>query len=104
MRPPSIASRSLWPNCRRKWPSGSGVGSSYAANTVGAVLGAFAGGFILIPNIGVQNTIIFAVAMNLLIGCVLIFADPRLARHLPIRKMVRRIAIDVEVRESFAYE
>src|SRR5262249_22650350 len=33
---------------------GSGVGSSYAANTVGAVLGAFAGGFILIPNIGVQ--------------------------------------------------
>ena len=52
---------------------GSGVGSSYAANTVGAVLGAFAGGFILIPNIGVQNTIIFAVVMNLLIGCVLIF-------------------------------
>ena len=48
---------------------GSGVGSSYAANTVGAVLGAFAGGFILIPNIGVQNTIIFAVVMNLLIGC-----------------------------------
>src|SRR5262249_32580588 len=33
---------------------GSGVGSSYAANTVGAVLGAFAGGFILIPNIGVE--------------------------------------------------
>lgn len=32
------------------------------------------------------------------------FADPRLARHLPIRKMVRRITIDVEVRESFAYE
>ncbi|MDZ4344223.1 MAG: fused MFS/spermidine synthase [Candidatus Binatia bacterium] len=58
---------------------GSGVGSSYAANTVGAVLGAFAGGFILIPTIGVQNTIIFAVAMNLLIGCVLIFADPRMA-------------------------
>ncbi|MBI3065555.1 MAG: fused MFS/spermidine synthase [Deltaproteobacteria bacterium] len=58
---------------------GSGVGSSYAANTVGAVLGAFAGGFLLIPNIGVQNTIIFAVAMNLLIGCLLIFADPRMA-------------------------
>ncbi|HZA54201.1 MAG TPA: fused MFS/spermidine synthase, partial [Candidatus Udaeobacter sp.] len=45
---------------------GSGVGSSYAANTVGAVLGAFAGGFILIPTIGVQNAIIFAVVMNLL--------------------------------------
>jgi spermidine synthase/cytochrome c-type biogenesis protein CcmH/NrfG len=58
---------------------GSGVGTSYAANTVGAVLGAFAGGFILIPNIGVQNTIIFAVVMNLLIGCLLVLADPRLA-------------------------
>ncbi len=58
---------------------GSGVGSSYAANTVGAVLGAFAGGFILIPNIGVQNTIIFAVIMNLVIGCGLLLADTRLS-------------------------
>jgi predicted membrane-bound spermidine synthase/tetratricopeptide (TPR) repeat protein len=58
---------------------GSGVGSSYAANTVGAVVGAFAGGFILIPTIGVQNTIVFAVVMNLLIGCLLVVADTRLA-------------------------
>jgi predicted membrane-bound spermidine synthase len=57
---------------------GSGVGSSYAANTVGAVAGAFAGGFILIPTLGVQNAIIFAVVMNLLIGCLLVVADPRL--------------------------
>ena len=58
---------------------GSGVGSSYAANTVGAVLGAFAGGFILIPNLGVQNTIIFAVVMNLLIGCWLLISDIRVS-------------------------
>jgi spermidine synthase len=58
---------------------GSGVGSSYAANTVGAVLGAFAGGFILIPNLGVQNTIIFAVVMNLLIGAWLFISDGRLS-------------------------
>src|SRR4029077_3900206 len=58
---------------------GSGVGNSYAANTVGAVVGAFAGGFILIPNIGVQNTIIFAVVMNLLIGCLLVCADLRMS-------------------------
>ncbi len=58
---------------------GSGVGSSYAANTVGAVAGAFAGGFLLIPNIGVQNTIIFAVVMNLIIGCWLVVKDPRLS-------------------------
>ena len=58
---------------------GSGVGSSYAANTVGAVLGAFAGGFILIPNLGVQNTIIFAVVMNLLIGSWLLLSDVQLS-------------------------
>ncbi|HEX9787711.1 MAG TPA: fused MFS/spermidine synthase, partial [Candidatus Binatia bacterium] len=58
---------------------GSGVGSSYAANTVGAVLGAFAGGFILIPNLGVQNTIIFAVVMNLVIGAWVISSDNRLS-------------------------
>jgi spermidine synthase len=58
---------------------GSGVGSSYSANTVGAVIGAFAGGFILIPNIGVQNTIIFAVVVNLAIGCWLVLSDPRLS-------------------------
>ena len=69
---------------------GSGVGSSYAANTVGAVLGAFAGGFILIPNIGVQNTIVFAVVMNLLIGCLLVWADPRMS-------MVPRLALGLVV-------
>jgi predicted membrane-bound spermidine synthase/Flp pilus assembly protein TadD len=58
---------------------GSGVGNSYAANTVGAVAGAFAGGFILIPNIGVQNSILFAVVMNLVIGCILVLADPRMS-------------------------
>jgi predicted membrane-bound spermidine synthase len=58
---------------------GSGVGNSYAANTVGAVLGAFAGGFILIPYIGVQNAIIFGVVMNLFIGCLLVSTDPRMS-------------------------
>jgi len=58
---------------------GSGVGSSYAANTVGAVVGAFAGGFILIPNLGVQNTIIFAVVLNLLIGASLVISDSKLS-------------------------
>jgi spermidine synthase len=59
---------------------GSSVGTSYAANTVGAILGAFAGGFIFIPGIGVQNTILFAVTINLLIGWFLVVVDPLLGR------------------------
>lgn len=58
---------------------GSGVGNSYAANTLGAIVGAFVGGFILIPFIGVQNTIIFATVVNLLIGGLLIVADTRVS-------------------------
>jgi spermidine synthase len=59
---------------------GSSVGISYAANTVGAILGAFAGGFIFIPWIGVQNSIILAVAINLVVGWVLVVVDPQLSR------------------------
>ncbi|MBI2988258.1 MAG: fused MFS/spermidine synthase, partial [Deltaproteobacteria bacterium] len=59
---------------------GSSVGISYAANTLGAILGAFAGGFIFIPLIGVQNSILLAVVINLVIGWALIVADPRLSR------------------------
>jgi spermidine synthase len=58
---------------------GSSVGTSYAANTLGAILGAFAGGFIFIPLIGVQNSIILAVAINLLVGWFLMVLDPRLS-------------------------
>jgi spermidine synthase len=58
---------------------GSSVGTSYAANTVGAIVGAFAGGFIFIPQIGVQNSILLAVVLNLIVGWFLIVADPRLS-------------------------
>src|SRR5438132_10578753 len=58
---------------------GSGVGSSYAANTLGAIIGSFVGGFILIPTIGVQNTITLAVIVNLLIGALLVIADARIS-------------------------
>ena len=69
---------------------GSGVGSSYAANTVGAILGSFVGGFILIPTIGVENAIVVAVVVNLLIGCVLIIADTKIS-------LLPRLAVGVVV-------
>ena len=46
------------------------VGNVYGANTIGNILGSFIGGFILIPVIGIQNTIFFAVAVNILVGCI----------------------------------
>jgi len=60
---------------------GSSVGISYAANTLGAILGAFAGGFIFIPLIGVQDSIFLGVAVNLSVGWFLLVLDPRSALH-----------------------
>ncbi len=69
---------------------GSSVGTSYAANTLGAIVGAFAGGFIFIPQLGVQNSIILAVILNLVVGWFLIVADPRMS-------LVPRIALGLVV-------
>jgi spermidine synthase len=47
---------------------GTSVGTLYASNTVGNILGSFAGGFILIPLAGIENTLFIAVMINILVG------------------------------------
>ena len=58
---------------------GRSVGTSYAANTLGSIFGAFAGGFLFVPMLGMQHSIVLAMILNLIIGCVLIACDRRLA-------------------------
>ncbi len=48
---------------------GRSVGAVYGSNTIGAILGSFVGGFLLIPWLGTQQTIFVGVAANVLIGC-----------------------------------
>ncbi len=62
---------------------GSSVGTAYASNTLGSIVGAVAGGFLLIPLLGVQAAINVAVGLNVLIGIGLIAADTALGR--PVR-------------------
>jgi len=47
---------------------GKSVGTLYASNTIGNILGSFAGGFILIPLVGIENTLFVAVMINVLVG------------------------------------
>lgn len=47
---------------------GKSIGTLYASNTVGNILGAFAGGFILIPLAGIENTLFVAVLINVAVG------------------------------------
>jgi len=54
------------------------VGTVYGANTVGNISGAFIGGFILIPFLGIQKTLLIAVAANILVGCIFLMFTHRL--------------------------
>lgn len=44
------------------------IGTVYAANTVGTVIGSFVAGFVLIPWIGVRAALAVGVALNLIVG------------------------------------
>jgi spermidine synthase len=61
---------------------GSGVGTTYAANTLGAIVGAFVGGFIFLPLAGMQTSIVIGALLNLVVGWALLVADPRPGRIL----------------------
>lgn len=64
---------------------GRDVGFAYAFNTGGAIVGAFAAGFLLVPALGVQLALKLAIIANLLIGLALIaVADRRFAARLAV--------------------
>ncbi|MDI6793933.1 MAG: fused MFS/spermidine synthase [bacterium] len=54
---------------------GQSIGTLYAANTFGAILGAFAGGFLIIPFLGTQTGILLSVGINLVVGIITLMAD-----------------------------
>jgi len=58
---------------------GHSIGKVYASNTSGTIIGSFLAGFILIPFIGVQNTILVAVGLNLFIGFTLMIISARVS-------------------------
>lgn len=47
---------------------GKGVGELYSVNSIGAIIGSFAAGFILIPLIGIFNSSIFAALLNFIVA------------------------------------
>lgn len=63
--------------------SGRRIGLLYAGNTVGAILGAFLAGFVLLPNLGIQHTLLLTMLVNLVSGlivAVLVLARSRAGR------------------------
>lgn len=62
---------------------GTAVGRLYCWNTAGAILGALAGSFLLLPWRGVPGTILFAAALNVLVAAVAFSKRPAGWKGLP---------------------
>jgi spermidine synthase len=56
----------VWASNRTSVASVRLVGRSYAVNTIGAIVGAFCAGFVLIPHLTIRFTIVFAAALCLI--------------------------------------
>jgi spermidine synthase len=53
---------------QRQFRIGRTIADSYAVNTVGCILGSFAAGFLLIPMVGIETTLLLGAGVNLLIA------------------------------------
>jgi spermidine synthase len=59
---------------------GRDIGSAYALNTVGAIIGSFLSGFVTLPLLGLQKGIYVAVLASLALGALLFACAPELPR------------------------
>jgi len=59
---------------------GGSLGRLYAANTMGAVAGSLLAGFVLLPALGAQKSIILVAAVNLVLGILAVLLSPTRAR------------------------
>ncbi len=52
------------------------VGFLYAVNTLGAIIGSLAAGFLLVPSLGLRHTVIVGALVNLSVGAFLLAVSP----------------------------
>ena len=55
---------------RREEDAGRSVGNAYTANALGAIVGSFCGGFVLIPLVGMRLSIMIAAGLSIAVGAV----------------------------------
>ncbi len=60
---------------------GRSIGNVYSVNTLGSIFGAFLAGFILIPNIGIQKTIVIIACLNAIAGATVTFLASSAAKQ-----------------------
>jgi predicted membrane-bound spermidine synthase len=63
------------------------LGRLYALNTLGGTLGSLTAGFLLVPFLGTQDSLILIVALNLLLFLVVVASQPSLRRDGRLRRL-----------------
>ncbi len=63
---------------------GHNVGRAYASNTIGAIAGSFFAGFILIPEAGLQTTLLSGVFLNILMGTAILALGSKISFSMKI--------------------
>jgi spermidine synthase len=63
---------------------GRSIGDLYTANTVGAIVGAFLAGFVMIPLWGAEHTLVLSAAINLMLGILLLMFAKSIRKSLKI--------------------
>ncbi len=58
-------------------PIGRTIGGLYALNTLGAIAGSFVAGFVLIPLLGLQRSVVLLALVNLCIGSAALIFEPQ---------------------------
>jgi spermidine synthase len=78
---PTLCMGAIFPTVSRIYTRGldsigQKIGNIYFFNTAGAIAGAFVGGFIMIPTIGVQPAILLTAAISTALGLLLLLISP----------------------------
>ena len=76
------------------------VGRAYACNTIGAIVGSFVAGFILIPGLGLQTTLISAVFLNVLLGITILAFGSRFSFNVKIYALPAVLMFSVLMAQS----
>ncbi|MBX9686522.1 MAG: fused MFS/spermidine synthase, partial [Candidatus Obscuribacterales bacterium] len=74
---------------------GASIGTLYSMNTVGAIIGAFIAGFLVIPFLGSEKTLVFCSIANLILGVSL------LCMFAPVRKSIKILSTFALLAVSF---
>ena len=82
---------------RTRDPVGERVGHVYAANTVGAIVGAILAGFVLLPALGAHTSIKVGIVTNLLVAAALLAISARLVPAVRWGTLATVIALAVGV-------